>query len=72
MFKVEGTIDEPVTVFSQQIDEDGDLLLLANDVQWGYVEASSGKLVRFFVGEGARAKLPELSFDQDGRLAIAS
>ena len=72
MFKVEEPPNMAVTMFSQQIDEDGDLLLLANDVQWGYVEASSGKLVRFFVGEGARAKLPELSFDQDGRLAIAS
>lgn len=72
MFKIEETSVKPVTVFSQQIDEDGDLLLLANDIKWGCIESSSGKLIRFFVDEAAQEKVPELSFDQDGQLVVAT
>ena len=72
MFKVEGLPDkQPVTVFSQHIDEDGDLLLIANDIKLGYIDHADGVLYWFFLTEQQQEQLPELRF-KEGQLVLGT
>ena len=72
MFKVEGTTDKPVTVFSQHVDEDGDLLLLVNGVNLLYIESETGNLFLFYMGDTDKTKLPGIMFDEYDRIALGN
>lgn len=70
MFKVEGTTDKPMTVFSQYVDEDGDLILVANGINLCYIESETGKLVLFYIQNTNKNKLPGITFDEYDKIAL--
>ena len=72
MFKVEGIpYKQPVTVFSQHVDEDGDLCLVANGVTLGYIECATGVLCLFFLTDKEQEQLPELKI-HEGQLVLGA
>lgn len=69
-FVLDSPTSEPsqVVTFKTYLDEDGDLRITANGANIAFIEASTGKLHRFYVPTSFQPA--GLSFEDDGRLSL--
>lgn len=62
--------DKPVIEWETKVDDDGDLVAIANGVSLFYVSACTGKLYRYYSDGESQAKLPGLVFNDEGEIEL--